>query len=87
MNEPLNPDDAAVDLNEAVMESAAQPVDPLAPPVAAMEWGGPVGSVGSRADVPPESNTQSIEQQLVQAGNEEAGREQRLAADARFPTA
>jgi len=81
MNEPLDPDDDTVDLNETVMESAALPIGPPVPPMAAMVWDGPVGSAGSRAPMPPDSDPEDIARQLVEAGKEEAGREQRLAAD------
>jgi len=85
MNEPLDPDDDTVDLNEAVMESAALPINPPVPPVAATVWDEPAGSEGSRAPVIPDSESETIAEKLAQAGNEEAGSEQRMAAGEQFP--
>ena len=87
MNEPLDPDDDTADLNEAVMESAALPTDPPVPEIGATVWDEPVGSAGSRAPVALGTAPENIAEQLVDAGNEEAGREQRLAADDPGPEA
>ena len=81
MNEPLDPDDDTADPGDAVLESANLPVDPPVPAAAAMGWDEPAGSVGTRSPVPSDSDPEDIARQLVQAGNDEAGREQRLAAD------
>lgn len=87
MNEPLDPDDDTADLNEAVMESAASLSAPPVPEIGATVWDEPVGSTGSRAPVALETAPENIAEQLVEAGNEEAGREQRLAADDPDPAA
>ena len=87
MNEPLDSDDDTADLNEAVMESAALPTDPPVPEIGATVWDQSVGSAGSRAPVALETAPENIAEQLVDAGNEEAGREQRLAVDDPGPEA
>ena len=87
MNEPLDSDDDTADLNEAVMESAALPTDPPVPEIGATVWDQSVGSAGSRAPVALETAPENIAEQLVDAGNEEAGREQRQAVDDPGPEA
>ncbi len=81
------PEDDTHDLNEAVMESAASPTYPTVLDVAAMDWDEQVGSAGFRAPRRPNNDPEDIDRHLAEAGSEEAGREQRLAAGDMDPPA
>lgn len=80
MNEPPDSENDLVDPNDAVMESAATSSPLPEPPIPAMVWNDPAGSAGVRVPVPTDSDPENIAEQLVDAGSEQAGSEQRQAA-------
>jgi len=82
MNEPIDADNDLVNPNDAVMESAAMSFSLPEPPIPAMVWNDPAGSAGLRTAVPPDTDPENIAEQLVNAGHEQAGSEQRQAASA-----
>ena len=84
MNETSDFDSDLAGPDDAVMESAALSSAPLEPPIPAMVWNDPAGSAGWRAAVPPDTDPENIAEQLVDAGNEQAGSEQRQAAQEVF---
>ena len=84
--EPLNIDDT-VDLNDRVLEAAALADNDLIAPestpdnVTLSAWDESPGATGHRAAVEPPENEETISEQLVEAGSDEAADEQRLSAD------
>lgn len=82
LTDPLNPDD----LNELVLEAAARitddelsPDDEVTPDI--IVRGETIEAGGHRVEVLPAKNEETtIAEQLVDAGNDEAGLEQRLAS-------
>ena len=84
MNETTDSGNDLVDPNDALMESAATSSALPEPSIPAMVWNDPAGSAALRAAVPPDSDPENIAEQLVDAGNEQAGSEQRQAAQDAF---